>query len=388
MKNLLFKCCTLVISMLIIVSCSDDFDTPIDNRNVDGEDNSSSIEFVDQNSAIKSFKNLMLSFESQKTKSVNTDYPDYYGGSYIDENANLVVYVTNEALKTKSSLPISSEENIIIESCEYSFNELHAIKKAIGDFRVANTNNSISDNIVFVSIRDIDNRIKVGLLDNSINQIEEFKKTVIDSPAITFEKVEERIKPYTLTTAYPGSGLLSPIGMQTLGYRASRYGKTGYVTTAHGVNYNASVSVNGYLLGKCTERQYSGSVDAAFCEEDLLTSVSYSTQINGSHLSLSSSIVYATAGMAISKSGNTTGITSGSITSTSTDVTFEYDNVSVHLTDIVETTLVASKGDSGGTTFYNSGWQADLLGIVAGGAYYTYIIKASNIASALGCQIY
>lgn len=218
------------------MSCSDNLDDLTNNSNLNKEDNSSNIEFVDQNLALKSFENLILSFESKKTKSTTINYPDYYGGSYIDENANLVVYVTNDFLKTKSSLPILNDESFIIKSCEYSFNELYSIKKTISDFIITDTNKSISDNIIYISIRDIDNRIKVGLLDNSTNRIEEFKRSVINSPAISFEKVEKIITPYNLTTAYPGSGLISPAGSQTLGFRASRYGKTGYVTTAHGVN--------------------------------------------------------------------------------------------------------------------------------------------------------
>lgn len=252
----------------------------------------------------------------------------------------------------------------------------------------ADVNNLIADNVVYVSLRDIDNRIAVGLLDNSTNQIDEFKRSIANSPAITFEKTERKIIPYYITNGYPGSGLVSPAGTQTLGFRASRYGKTGYVTTAHGVQYNDNVSVNGYILGKCTERQYSGSVDAAFCEEDPNQYVTYSNQINGTSINLSSSIRNATAGMLISKSGNATGVTSGSVISTSTDATFYIGTTSVKLTDVVETTVDADKGDSGAPAFYNTGWQGDLVGIVAGGGYYAYLVKASNIASALGCQIY
>lgn len=388
MKNLLLTKIVLAISMLITVSCSDKLDEPIINGGVSEEDNSSNVEFVDQNLALESYKNLMLSFESNKTKSANGDYPDYYGGCYIDDNANLVVYVTNDSLNTKSSLPISNDANVVIKSCDYSFNELHAVKKTISDFLNADVNNSIADNVVYVSLRDIDNRIAVGLLDNSTNQIDEFKRSIANSPAITFEKTERKIIPYYITNGYPGSGLVSPAGTQTLGFRASRYGKTGYVTTAHGVQYNDNVSVNGYILGKCTERQYSGSVDAAFCEEDPNQYVTYSNQINGTSINLSSSIRNATAGMLISKSGNATGVTSGSVISTSTDATFYIGTTSVKLTDVVETTVDADKGDSGAPAFYNTGWQGDLVGIVAGGGYYTYLVKASNIASALGCQIY
>ena len=388
MRKLLLKWGLLAVSMLVTMSCSDKLDEPIINAGLSGEDTSLNVEFVDQNLALESYKSLISSFENSKTKSVNGDFPDYYGGCYIDDNANLVVYVTNDSLKTKSSLPISNDANVIIKSCDYSFNELHAVKKTISDFLNADVNNLIADNIVYVSLRDIDNRIAVGLLDNSTNQIDEFKRSIVNSPVITFEKTEKKIIPYYLTNGYPGSGLVSPVGTQTLGFRASRYGRTGYVTTAHGVQYNDNVSVNGYIWGKCTERQYSGSVDAAFCEEDPNQYVTYSNRINGSSLNLSSSIRNVTAGMLISKSGNATGVTSGSVISTSTDATFSIGTSSVKLTDVVETTIDADRGDSGAPAFYNSGWQGDLVGIVAGGGYYTYLVKASNIASALGCQIY
>lgn len=109
---------------------------------------------------------------------------------------------------------------------------------------------------------------------------------------------------------------------------------------------------------------------------------------SASLLNLSSSIRNLVAGMLISKSGNETGVTSGFVISTSTEASFSFGTTSVKLTDVVETTVSANKGDSGAPTFYNSGWEGDLVGIVAGGGYYTYLVKASNIASALGCQIY
>lgn len=111
-------------------------------------------------------------------------------------------------------------------------------------------------------------------------------------------------------------------------------------------------------------------------------------RINGTSLNLSSSIRNVTTGMLLSKNGNETGVTSDSVISTSTDASFSFGTTSVNLTDVVETTVSANKGDSGAPTFYNSGWEGDLVGIVAGGGYYTYLVKASNIASALGCQIY
>lgn len=388
MKNLLSKKIVLALSMLITMSCSDKLDEPVSNGGLNGEDHLSQIEFVDQNLALESCENLMALFKSSKTKSVNSDYPDYYGGCYIDENANLVVYVTNDSVKTKSSLLNVNDPNIIIKSCDYSFNELHTIKKTISDLLHTDANNSIAENVVYVSLRDMDNRIAVGLLDNSISEIDEFKRSIVNSPAIIFEKTEKKITPYNITDGYPGSGLVSPFGTQTLGFRASRYGKIGYVTTAHGVQYNDNVSVNGYILGRCTERQYSGSVDAAFCEEDPNQYVTYSNRINGTTLNLSSSIRNVTAGMMLYKSGNETGVTSGIVISTSTEATFTFGTTSVTLTDVIETRVDAYKGDSGAPAFYNSGWEGELVGIVAGGAYYTYLVKATNIASALGCQIY
>lgn len=101
-------------------------------------------------------------------------YPSWYGGFYI-ENGKMVFLLTSESgVKT---LP----EGALWKKCEYSHNELEAIKKEV--------NNGISKHLdVFIAagteIDDKANRVVVYLRNNSPEAIKLFKEKVYNGDAV------------------------------------------------------------------------------------------------------------------------------------------------------------------------------------------------------------
>lgn len=384
MKNLLFPI-LVMFTIFSMASCTDEIFDTSDNVNSRTKNSPSvGIEYINQRQAIESYKKIMLSFNKNKKNAETSVYPDYYGGCYIDENANLVVYVMGDIAMTRTSLVNVAGENIITKSCKYSFKTLNEIMEVVNSFTNNNINSPITNNIAVVSLMDKENKITVKLLDYNEQKIAEFQKMVTDSPAITFEKAEGRIKPY-YGVVCPGYEILGVVGGFSLGYRAIRYGVEGYVTAGHGVKYNELIAADGIQFAKCTDWQYSGNVDAAFCESK--NTVDYSNRINGTSISLGSSIQDPISGLLIYKSGKASGVTSGFLISSSTQI-WTTDNVK--LTDIASANYVSTYGDSGGIVYVNPyGFEGVTCGIVQGGSGSTsYFVKASNINSALGCSVY
>lgn len=128
MKNLFS--CLLGITLLVIGGCTDDFDTPNDTPQFEYSP-SYGVKFVDQNKAIKAHEQLFESFDlkMKSTSGEECDYPDYYGGCYIDENQKLVVYVKDVPSLRSSSIDLNND---VIEkkTCTYSYNELVKIHQA------------------------------------------------------------------------------------------------------------------------------------------------------------------------------------------------------------------------------------------------------------------
>lgn len=386
MKKKLFL--LLMVVPFFIPSCSDDI---IDNLNTKNEkvENSSMIDvkLVDQSKALDAFDRLISSFQSGRTKSnSNVNYPEYYGGCYINENQELVVYVTGDTIQGRSTIfTTTGTDDCITKSCTYSYNELLEINFRITDYIISNANPTLMDNIAVVSIMDKENCIEVKLLNCSESNINEFRSQIIDSPAITFVQTEEKVQKYV--DPYPGYGLSGFYGSFTFGYRVnSWYGSDGFITAGHAVkSTNQMITDNGVQIARCDKVQYGGNIDAAYCESTGY--VNFSNRIGNGSVTLTSTVQSAVVGQYIYKYGAVSGETQGLITSTSAQFTVKDDNV--HLTDHIATSIYAGHGDSGGPAYARSGSSANIIGIVEGGSSgVTYVTKASNINSAFSVSGY
>jgi hypothetical protein len=66
-----------------------------------------------------------------------SDYPEYYGGNYINDEGNLVVYVTGNIADYKQDfLQRSGTYEIILEPCKYSFKTLTQIMDVLNTYKL------------------------------------------------------------------------------------------------------------------------------------------------------------------------------------------------------------------------------------------------------------
>lgn len=339
-----------------------------------------------QENSYLNYEKLMRSFNT--SKSDNTIYPEYYGGSYIDDNGDLVVYIKEAEISKAASLQNISQvletKDFIVKSANYSYNELNSFMDTLNSFKLKNPNDSVSNNFNIYWLSDRDNNIVVELNEMSEEQINRFKKTVIDSPIITFKASSGT--PVKEVNVNPGQKISTSTANGSMGYRAKKNNVVGIVTAGHLASLNTTININGTNIGKVTARQESGSVDAAFVE---ITNSSYTptNTLNGTTNTLSTTTSKPGVGTVINKLGFSTGATTGKVLSTNVTVTLD----GITHTNLTSADYSSSGGDSGGIvySYVSSTNTRYTLGIHCAAVGSTrYYIKADEINSVLGTSRY
>lgn len=303
-----------------------------------------------------------------KDKSGESIYPDYIGGLYIDSNNNLTIQVvkkniSNSQNETYQSI-INVDKNSNVEYVNYSYEELKEVHDII-------LNNFLGkfDNLTGLYVDVISNRVVVELRELTSEKIEEFKKKVINSPMVSFDKSTAFEQ---ISSASPGGSFISAEGFQqcSYGYRAKlSTGQTGIVSAAHCFNSGGD-SIPG--IGMLRSYQNTGELDAAFVVNTSGADLSNLIVVPsvGSIITLSAEVNSSpVVGQSISKYGRTTGLTSGTITATN----YSYTNDRTHIsyTKQIRAVMVSTNGDSGGPAFQLSSSNSSRAIIVG-------IMSASN----------
>lgn len=134
-------------------------------------------------------------YNKSNTNAVSTEmnleecYPDYYGGSFIDDNGELVVLIKDSlnTSKIRTTLKdVSDEDKLIFKSVQYSFSDLCDIMDTISDFKKENENNAYASDIVSCQINDMNNEIEVCIYDLNDEKVKYFKDNISSSGAIVF----------------------------------------------------------------------------------------------------------------------------------------------------------------------------------------------------------
>lgn len=121
-------------------------------------------------------------------------YPEYYGGSFIDNDGVLTIAVTGNAEKNREHLTnLLETNNFKIETVQYSYSEMMRVMDDLDDFLI---NSSIpNDHPVLIRFAGaypdvLENRVKVLLTEVSDDIIDSFKRDISNSPLIVFEQRE------------------------------------------------------------------------------------------------------------------------------------------------------------------------------------------------------
>ena len=308
-----------------------------------------------------------------------SDYPNYYGGAFTNDDGKLVIYVKGEIADHEEDFKKRAGTNEIdFKTCEYSFKELTEIMDAINDYKLNKRDNLICDNFNNYALMDRENRIIVQLEDYGDEQIAAFKEQIIDSPAIEFKKSSAENK--FLRDVKPGEELITINGDASVGYRAKYNDIVGLVTAGHVVNLTDYILDEDFqIYGRCLRRQVSGPVDAAFY---YITDSSFtpSNTIDVTGYTLSTTISEPGVSTVINKVGAASGHTSGTITTTNATVSIE----GYTLTNLTGANMYATEGDSGGIVYSVVGSSRYTLGIICGkSGSTTYYVKANQINSSL-----
>ena len=210
----------------------------------------------------------LLGFSMSKSMAKH-DYPETYGGTFVNDDGKLVVMLTKGDANFSKKLRKTIGGDVIYQECEFSYNYMCAVIDTI----IEKTAEPASKNVVMHGIDNERNRVIVFLRENSVSNQEEFKKYIANSPCIEFGEstyfTDDALSCADSVSFIESSGA---IFNGSVGYRAmSNDGTTvGFVTAGHCVGTGellADPTDHSLIIGYCVEsRCDNGMIDGAFCE--------------------------------------------------------------------------------------------------------------------------
>lgn len=127
----------------------------------------------------------------------NGEYPDYFGGTYIDDN-ELYVLITSDSEKIKKEIRKGLKtQKVKFVVCQYSYQELEAVQNTIVTQWQSEPESGAAESIIGVGIDVINNCVLIEILGNK-DRIEEFLEEtgMVDEKMVNIiikdEKYEEK----------------------------------------------------------------------------------------------------------------------------------------------------------------------------------------------------
>lgn len=337
------------------------------------------VEYMEnQIESVSQYQKMLESFNAgEKTRSVHEQlYDDNYGGSYIDDNGELVVLlVENSDYGISAIEQATGSDDVQTIKCQHSFNELITVIEIINE----NLDYLIENDVVITEMYEdvYSNTVKITVLELDEAK-EKMIRQIVDSPCMEiigsddFSSLEEiDIKGGFKITSNDNNR------NSTLGFCATKNGNEGFVIAGHaGDKIDESFSYNSWIIGEVLTTTFTKSsayADAAFLEK---TSDADTTYDIGGYAcrTLAESVSDYPVGMVIYKYGISTGTTSGKILSNYCTTTIDMnddDVVDMTLTNQTKADYESADGDSGCPVYtigsmYNGRMTCKLLGIHSG----------------------
>lgn len=317
---------------------------------------------------------------------VNTiNYPSYYGGSFITDEGKLIIYIVGDIGSSKKQIStLIGDSNTEYRPAKYSYATLTGLMRNLGAYMEDNIGASTTKDIVMYSLRDMENKIVVQVLNLSEDKKLALKNTPFDNPAIELHNTNEPFR--NEVNLNPGSRIDEAPGGSagSIAFRArNSSGQVGFVTTGHLFSVGDNAYRSGNIVGSVTINQNSGSVDAAFVKLTNTSVDDVTNTIDGTSNLLSTSTSLPGVGTTINLRGFASGSQSGKIISTNADAWVG----SVHFTNLTEANYTSTGGDSGGLiySFISSSGTRPTVGVHKGSLPNGNAVfsKASQVLSAL-----
>lgn len=387
-----------LLSVIIWTSCSDDVLSDLSQTDQDKVAETMS---GDQ-SVANALNDKILSSIATSSRSLSGEpiYPSYYGGSFIEPNGYLTLFVVGDSLSAVSKFEkISNSPLIQYRVANFSYQELCEVNDEILA-HLDNAPKSVAKNVSAYGLNTEYNAVEVYLVDASSERIAEFK-TVYDHPCLIFSQLGKFTN--EATNIYPGDKVCTTISTAnkygSIAFRAQETSgnkRVGFVTAGHVISLNESAYIDSVKMGECVKSVVDGGAkaDAAFvvidsAQTDNFKLLNYVNGVTTAPLSVKTS--QPGIGTYVNKWGSETGKTGGYIKNTSVNIVD--DDGKTIMQDLVTADYKSAGGDSGGLiyTIVSSSNTRYTVGVHKGrsddGKLAIYS-KADNVLSVLGLKRY
>ena len=121
-------------------------------------------------------------FTNKKLNSV--EYPDYFGGKYIDDDNNLVIQVLKNDSKTFEEEFVNLKNDVVIKYVNNSYSDLEEVNNQIINYFIKNgvLGTGLKANYIDV----INNIVIVELENNTLEEQKWFKDNVVNSDCLLY----------------------------------------------------------------------------------------------------------------------------------------------------------------------------------------------------------
>lgn len=339
---------------------------------------------VRQNTRIIEYfrKDIVSKNSNVDMEKLSLEYPDYYGGSYINKNHELVILLKDDSKSVRNILiSIAENKNLIFKKAKYSYAELtKSIDYIMGtkEKYLKNEDDSfmIAKDIVSCTLNDVQNNIEVNIKNLNQTKITNFYKYfskvsevhfVDDKSEFVYDDyidnsrsddiITSKNKSSSLTsTINSGASVFIKYGLScSMAFPTSRVISSGtqygFVTCAHGSAVGREVWKSDYSkkLGVIKLRKLGGKYDVSFvaCSSGVTCSNVIKNTLN--YLEPSNyEIDYPIVGETVQKYGRN-GNTLGKVKSTNFSINVKQsDGTTTKYSGITKASYPASGGDSGG----------------------------------------
>ncbi len=154
------------------------------------------MEIINNQTEVDLYEKLMTYFGADwmERESDHDLYPDFYAGSFIDNNGTFVVVVKGNIDHNKKLLiDILGTDNFNIETAQYSYKDMMKVMDDIDNFLLNRTipeHHPVLTRFAGAYPDVMKNRVKVLLTEVDDNIIRIFKRDITNSPLLIFEQGE------------------------------------------------------------------------------------------------------------------------------------------------------------------------------------------------------
>jgi hypothetical protein len=343
-----------------------------------------------ENEANDKYNKLLAfwAYEPLYVDDVIADFPDFYGGSYIDDNKNLIIQTTGQSKNYIGYFEdIIDLSNVNFEEVKYSYTELKSEHSTITKKMNRASEDELISSISGVGISFPNNSITLYVVSTSAKFAYEVKNAI--SAFENIEVITTSSKDTACATAVePGTKIINSSHQRSIGFWAyDGNNNLGIITAPHGsISAGDTIKIGNLTFGTAGTPHYSGNTDAVFVRQTNTTDFTATRYNSGWGFNLKSNGYIA---LAVGSTTYSRGITSMCQSGTITDINY---STSTGLNSCVVTSAPCDNGDSGGMVAgggtSSSRYIAGIMTAKQGGTNYVIYVKASNILSNLGVSVY